>query len=229
MDPPPASPASERSSSSGGSTIPREQLVDLRSRGSRGGLLGRALARAMRDIDRALCLRRCRSVGRAAYIQRPRWLVGAPGIAIGQGVFVWRFARIEVLRVFADRPTLEIGSGTQVLPFVHIGAVTSVRIGQQCLFAAGVFITDHDHDFGTPSNPAVSSGRVIASEVVIGDRVFLGERVCVLRGVRIGDDTIVGAHSVVVSDLPPRCMAVGAPAKVVRRWDEASQSWARAG
>ena len=67
--------------------------------------------------------------------------------------------------------------------------------------------------------------RVLASPVEIGANVWLGERVCVLRGVTIGEGSIVGAGSVVTKDIPPRSIAVGAPARVIRRWDEAAHRW----
>jgi acetyltransferase-like isoleucine patch superfamily enzyme len=51
---------------------------------------------------------------------------------------------------------------------------------------------------------------------VIGDNVFLGANSIILKGVVIGENTVIGAGSVVVDDVPPNCVAVGNPAKVVR-------------
>jgi acetyltransferase-like isoleucine patch superfamily enzyme len=54
--------------------------------------------------------------------------------------------------------------------------------------------------------------------VVIEDRVWLGARAIVLKGVRIGHDAVIGAGAVVTSDVPPRSVAVGVPARVVRQF-----------
>jgi acetyltransferase-like isoleucine patch superfamily enzyme len=89
-------------------------------------------------------------------------------------------------------------------------AKREIRVGDDCLFGFGTRVLDadlHALDSRTPERVA---------PVHIGDRVWLGSDVTVLRGVTIGDDTVVGARSVVTRDLPPRVLAVGAPARPVR-------------
>ncbi|MFI4855381.1 MAG: acyltransferase [Phycisphaerales bacterium JB065] len=146
-------------------------------------------------------------------------------IALGDRVHIWPMARLEALSAGAKDPVIEIGSGTSIQPFVHLGAVLSIRIGRDCLFASHVYITDHDHDWRDGRTPARLQPNVIAAPVVIGDGVWLGERVCVLKGVTIGDGAIVGAGSVVTKDIPARCIAVGSPARVVKRWNDETQEW----
>jgi maltose O-acetyltransferase len=107
--------------------------------------------------------------------------------------------------------TLEIGERTFLNYGISISAHQSVRIGQQCLLGTYVNIMDnHWHDIldrraTPPSQP-----------VVIEDNVWLGNRVIVLPGVTIGHDTVVGAGAVVTKSLPPRCVAAGNPARVIR-------------
>ena len=110
---------------------------------------------------------------------------------------------------------LEIGEGTFINYGVSISAHESVTIGRDCAIGQYTIINDNDyHDVEDkrrlpPSQP-----------VVIEDRVWLGARVIVLKGVRIGHDAVVGAGSVVTHDIPPRSVAVGMPARVVRRIPE---------
>lgn len=90
-------------------------------------------------------------------------------------------------------------------------AKAEIRIGREFLAGCGARILDadlHALDRDTPERVA---------PVHIGDRVWLGADALVLRGVRIGDDVVVGAGSVVTRDLPPRCLAVGVPACPVRQ------------
>lgn len=104
---------------------------------------------------------------------------------------------------------LEIGRRS-LLNGAMVIAKQEVRIGDDARLACGVRIFDadlHDLDADTPERVA---------PVRIGDRVWLGADVLVLRGVTIGDDTVVGAGSVVTRDLPPRSFAAGAPARVLR-------------
>jgi maltose O-acetyltransferase len=100
-----------------------------------------------------------------------------------------------------------------------------VSIGNRCLFAPAVQLTTALHpllasgrrtdleDFATGS----ARWRTMAAPITVGDEVWLGSGVIVLPGVTIGDRSTVGAGSVVTSDVPPDCLALGSPAKVVRR------------
>lgn len=59
-----------------------------------------------------------------------------------------------------------------------------------------------------------------SSPIVIGDNVWIGGGVIICPGVTIGDGTTIGAGSVVTKDIPARCVAVGNPARVVKRIEE---------
>jgi maltose O-acetyltransferase len=108
---------------------------------------------------------------------------------------------------------IEIGERTSINYGVSISAHESVTIGRQCFIGQYCMIDDNDyHDVEDkyrlpPSAP-----------VVLEDRVWLGARVIVQKGVRIGHDAVVGAGSVVMRDIPPRSVAMGYPARVVRRF-----------
>ena len=104
-----------------------------------------------------------------------------------------------------------------------ICAANSVKIGARCLLGADCMIFDTDfhviEQVGADSQPRRYSNpdwESISAPVVIGDDVFLGTRTIVCKGVTIGHGTVVAAGSVVTKDLPPRCVAGGVPAKVLR-------------
>jgi serine acetyltransferase len=85
-----------------------------------------------------------------------------------------------------------------------------ISIGEDALIGFGVRLIDsdlHDIDSESPERSA---------PIQIGDRVWIAADALVLRGVRIGSDVVVGAGSIVTQDLPPRVLAVGAPARPVR-------------
>jgi len=91
-----------------------------------------------------------------------------------------------------------------------IHAKREISIGCEARLAFGVRILDadlHDLDCETPER---------VDPVRIGDRVWIGADAMVVRGVTIGDDVVVGAGSIVTRDLPPRCLALGRPARPVR-------------
>lgn len=186
----------------------------LRPQPHRGGkvpLWGRA--RKIREVLIArLYLRRCTRLGRyAQLIGRPR-IQNAGTLVIGDRVRI-HSTIVPVEMATMPGGTLEIGERTFVNYGVSISAHQSVRIGCSCLLGTYVNIMDNDwHDI-------LDRRRVPSSRpVVLEDNVWLGNRVIVLPGVTIGHDTVVGAGAVVTRDLPPRCVAVGNPARVVRRF-----------
>ena len=185
----------------------------------------RAVMRLRRAWFRAWSARKYASCGPGAFVDRPFLLTGTESVDLGGQVHIWPAARIEVLVPKSSRPVIEVGQGTSIQPFLHIGAVVGVRIGQNCLFASHAYITDHDHDWRDAHLSARLAPDLIAAPVTIGDGVWLGERVSVLKGVTIGDGAIVGAGSVVTKDIPARCIAVGSPARVVKRWNDETREW----
>ncbi len=177
---------------------------------------------------RALLLRaRGAHIGRGFHLGAHAQLYGLSGLSVADRVNIGRRARLETHRTERGQGQLSIGSGANIGNDFHAGAVLRVLIGRNCMFASGVTILDHDHDFGDPLDPVRCADGVVAAPTVIEDNVFLGERVVVLKGVRIGNGCVIGANSVVTQDLPPFTMAAGAPARPLRRFSESTGRWER--
>jgi len=87
-------------------------------------------------------------------------------------------------------------------------------VGKDCMFAAGVFMTVSDmHSiYDVDSKERVNPG----GNILIGDHVWLGFRSIVLKGVHIGQGSVIGAGAIVTKDIPEQCLAVENPAKVIR-------------
>lgn len=135
-----------------------------------------------------------------------------------------------ILDIFGKRSELIIGDNVKVNHNVHIGCARKITIGNNVLMASGVYISDHSHGCYSGINqdsPEVAPNNrpLYTSPVVIGDNCWLGERVTVLPGVTIGNGVIVGAGAVVRSDLPPNCIAVGAPARVIKKYNFIDKQW----
>lgn len=113
------------------------------------------------------------------------------------------------------RPKIYIGSKTYINRNTFLDATHSLTIGRNCGIGPNCYITDHDHgqDITLPPLEQEMAG----SPTRIGDWVWLGANVVVLKGVTIGDRTIVGAGSVVTKDLPSDVIAAGVPARVIRK------------
>ncbi|MEP7318539.1 MAG: DapH/DapD/GlmU-related protein, partial [Panacibacter sp.] len=155
-------------------------------------------------------------------------------IEVGKNFTTGRACRLEALPVdgSGSKKILIIGSNVQINDGVHITATVSVCIGNYVLMASKVYISDvahgnYDIDAGAMNYPNVPpAARPLNSQpVVIEDNVWLGDGVCVLPGITIGKGSIIGANAVVTKNIPAGSIAVGIPAKIIKRFDEEKKQW----
>ena len=134
-----------------------------------------------------------------------------------------------VIDVF-DSGKLSIGDEVKVNAHVHIAVSHSVTIGPRVLIASGVFISDHSHgSYGgdNHTNPLIPpNDRFLCSKkVVIEEDCWIGEKVSILPGVHIGKGTIIGAGAVVTTNIPSYSIAVGIPARQIKKYDFDQKKW----
>ena len=158
------------------------------------------------------------SFGARTVIQPPVRLAGEGRIAIGSDVFVGAGSWLQVLGGEGGEVALAIGDGTSIAGNCVLSAATSVRLGRKVLVARGVYVADHSHAFEDLGRAVLEQGIDRVAPVEIGDGAWLGENVVVGPGVRIGRGAVIGANAVVLEHVPDHSVAVGAPAKVVRRF-----------
>ena len=99
-----------------------------------------------------------------------------------------------------------------------ISAYQHVSIGRECIVADRVMLIDFDHGVVEVERPIRLQG-IYKRDVRVGNNVWLGYGACILRGVTVGDNAVVGTSSVVTKDLPENAVAAGAPARVLRMRD----------
>jgi acetyltransferase-like isoleucine patch superfamily enzyme len=131
-------------------------------------------------------------------------------IRIGNRVSLGRMTR-----VVARGGKVSIGDDVFVGDGSVIVGLAGIEIGEGTQLAEYVVIRDQDHDM--TSRPFIT-GRFRSMPIVIGRDCWLGAKVTVLKGSRIGDGAVIGAHSLVRGDIPAHTLAVGSPAKVVKRF-----------
>jgi len=184
----------------------------------RSAILDLGLSAWLRGVAR-------RRIGLAiARLRYPRAQLGdlcdlGPGVRLRIGatasVTVGDRCVIDEGTVIECRGRLSVGERTVIGHHCTIAVAEEVSIGSDCLLAELVSVRDHDHAFEHPDVRILAQGQRVAP-VRIGRNVWLGAKVTVIRGVTIGDDTVVGANAVVTRDLPAGVVAAGTPARVVR-------------
>ncbi len=163
----------------------------------------------------------------ARLVRRPVYIRGRMGMSFGSGFTTGYGCRFEMLHP-EGKQTLHIGKNCKMGDRVHICALESVTIGDDCLLASNIFISDTDHGSGKEDPLTPPDLRPLtAKNVSIGRSVWIGEGVAILPGAKIGNGCIIGAHSVVKGEIPDFTIAVGAPAKPVKRYQFETKTWER--
>ena len=121
---------------------------------------------------------------------------------------------IATTELVTDGGRLEIGHHSFINYGCSIVATELVQIGANCTIGTHVIIMDNDFHRLEPEH---RNERPESAPVIIEDNVWLGARVIVLKGIRIGTGSVVGAGSIVNKDIPARSVAVGNPARVIRK------------
>jgi acetyltransferase-like isoleucine patch superfamily enzyme len=111
---------------------------------------------------------------------------------------------------------LEIGPCVFINRDAMIVALEEISIGEGTRIAERVSIRDHDHGFADSKRPIREQG-YLTRPIRIGCECWIGSNAVVLKGVSVGDRAVVGAGAVVTHDIPAECVAVGVPARIVRR------------
>jgi len=137
-------------------------------------------------------------VGKGAQIKLGRWAW------LGHGT-----------KVRCHEGVVEIGAKTVMGQECTISAFQHVKIGRECVIADRVMFIDFDHGVVEVERPIRLQG-IYKRDVNVGNNVWIGYGACILRGVTVGDNAIIGTNSVVTKDVPPNAVVGGLPAKLIR-------------
>jgi acetyltransferase-like isoleucine patch superfamily enzyme len=155
----------------------------------------------------------------------PLKINGLENISIGHNVNIaYKTWLAAVPHTGSKNCELIIGDGTCIGNFNHIYATSSIIIGKNVLTADKVYISDNLHNYEDITVPIINQPIKQINTVIIGDGSWLGENVCII-GAKVGKNCVIGANSVVTKDIPDYCVAVGAPAQIIKRFSLDKQKW----
>lgn len=159
--------------------------------------------------------------GNLSYIGRSLYLRGKKGIFVGDKVRIYPGARMETSQ--GGRIVLE--DGITIAQNFHITASNEkIVVGKETAIAGNVYITNIDHNY-REIGVHVLKQKSIISTTRIGEYCYIGYGAAIQAGTILGKQCIVGANSVVRGTFPDYCVIVGAPAKIVKRYNEDTGNW----
>ena len=127
-----------------------------------------------------------------------------------------RFAWIgDGTKLRCHEGVVEIGAKTVIGQECTVSAFKHVRIGEQCVIADRAMFIDFDHGIVEVERPIRQQG-IYKKPVEVGSNCWIGYGACVLRGVNVGDNSVLGTYAVATSDIPANAVAAGVPARVIR-------------
>jgi acetyltransferase-like isoleucine patch superfamily enzyme len=117
---------------------------------------------------------------------------------------------------------VSIGAKTVLGQECTISAYQHVSIGRECVVADRVMLIDFDHGMVEVERPVRLQG-IYKRDVRVGNNVWIGYGACILRGVTVGDNAVIGTNAVVTEDVPDNAVVGGVPARVIRMREAPSQ------
>jgi acetyltransferase-like isoleucine patch superfamily enzyme len=128
------------------------------------------------------------------------------------GRFVWIG---DGTKIRCHEGVVEIGAKTVMGQECTISAYQRVRIGEECVIADRAMFIDFDHGMVEAERPIRLQG-IYKRDVDVGNNVWIGYGACILRGVSVGDNSVIGTNSVVTKDVPANSVVGGIPARIIR-------------
>lgn len=162
-----------------------------------------------------------RKLGLPSYIGKTTYLHGINKISIGKKVRIYPNVRLEV---HGKNSTLVIEDNVGIGQNVHITSGENLVIGASTTILANAFITNIDHSYEEIGKHILDQ-KMINKKTVIGENCFIGIGAAIQAGTILGKQCIVGANSVVKGEFPDYCVIVGAPARIVKKYNFESQRW----
>jgi acetyltransferase-like isoleucine patch superfamily enzyme len=138
-----------------------------------------------------------------------------PDATVTLGRWSWIGHRCKVR---AHEGHVSIGAKSVLGQECTISAYQHVSIGRECIIADRVMMIDFDHGMVEVERPIREQG-IYKRDVDVGHNVWIGYGACVLRGVTIGDNAVVGTSSVVTGEVPANAVVGGIPARLIRMRD----------
>ena len=163
------------------------------------------------------------------YIGYGAKLVGGGNLRIGAKVQIMPYS----MMVSLSNGIIDVGEGTTISMFSRIASLGYVKFGKYVEMGPNCFIADFNHEYtdinvhvknqGLRINPTLDG----SPNVEIGDGSWLGTHVVIAGNVKIGKHCVIGANSVVTKDIPDYSVAIGSPAKVIKKYNFELEKWVK--
>ncbi len=150
-------------------------------------------------------------------------------IRLGDNVVIRKYARINCYPKWNaekdNEPIITIGDNCNIGQRLSLLAGGKITIGNHVLMASDILITSENHSINPEDKKHYMDQPLQCADVEIKDGCWIGEKVCIMPGVTIGKKCVIGAGSIVTKSIPDYSIAVGNPARVIKKYDFQAHKW----
>jgi acetyltransferase-like isoleucine patch superfamily enzyme len=167
------------------------------------------------------------NIGINTYIDKSVHLIGLKHIKIGSNNIISDDTWFNVNDREEGKIGIEVGSNCYIGKRNFFNSAAKITLKDYFMSGINCSFLGSDHVIDNPLKPYIQTGTTNDTEIYIGINVWFGANVIVIGDVTIGHGSIVGANSLVLKDIPPFSIAVGNPAKVIKRYDFENKCWTK--
>jgi len=162
-------------------------------------------------------------IGKLTYIGKPTFLSGVNKVEIGERVRIFPGIRMEVLNNYSS---IKIKDNVSIGQNLHIVSGADLIISKDSTISSNVFITNIEHSYKEIDRHIMDQS-IIVKDTIIGENCFIGCGARIQAGTKLGKQCIVGTNAVVKGEYPDYSVIVGAPARIIKRYNLESKKWER--
>jgi len=156
-----------------------------------------------------------------SYIGKPTFIKNSAQIYIDKNVRIYPHSRIECISSMAK---VIINENVTIGHSLHLTAHSILEVSKNCIISSNVLITDNRHDYRDVDKNILDQ-KLIIKKTFLGENCFIGKGAVIDAGTQLGRHCVVGANSVLSGVYPDYSVIVGAPGKIIKRYDKAIKKW----
>jgi len=165
------------------------------------------------------------NIGRNTYIDKSVHIVGLKNIKIGSNSIISDVTWFNINDRSDGKIGIEVGNNCYIGKRNFFSSAAKITLKDYFMSGINCSLLGSDHVIDEPLKPYIHTGTTNDTSIYVGTNVRFGANVTVIGDVRIGHGSIVGANSLVLKNIPPFSIAVGNPAKVIKRYDFDNKKW----
>lgn len=179
-----------------------------------------------RDVKSVLYTKKFKKFGDNSVLYTPLIVSDHSDISIGDNTTILNGVRMQVYNELTSRNSqLEIGNKCYISYNNTFLVGGDIIIEDGVLMASNILISSENHNVNPEDDKYYMDQKLECESVVIGEGSWLGENCKILPGVKIGKKCVIGAGSIVTKSIPDYCIAVGSPAKIIKKYDFNQHKW----